>query len=103
MNKQTMAVCGTYCGTCEWKEKTNCPGCLASQSRPFWGQCKIAACAMEKGYAHCGVCPNMPCETLQSAFSEPEHGDNGKRLINLKDWAQSKEQYLILRSLEPKR
>jgi hypothetical protein len=99
MDKQMIGICGTYCGACDWKEKTNCPGCKASQSRPFWGECAIAKCAMDKGYEHCGYCANLPCEKLQDAYNDKEHGDNGERLINLKNWAKGEESYLKLRTL----
>jgi hypothetical protein len=87
MDTQLIGMCGAYCGACEWKEKTNCPGCQAAAGKPFWGACGVAGCALEKGFKHCGSCPQVPCETLQSFFDNPEHGDNGERLENLKAWA----------------
>lgn len=94
-----IGMCGTYCGVCEWKEKTNCPGCQACQGKPFWGECSIAKCSINNEYNHCGHCPNLPCDKLQDAFNNKEHGDNGERLINLKNWANGKETYLKLRML----
>ncbi|MFC2038347.1 hypothetical protein ACFLUG_01055, partial [Chloroflexota bacterium] len=47
-----------------------------------------ATCCSEKGLLHCGLCPDLPCGKLQAAFDEPNHGDNGERLANLKAWAQ---------------
>ena len=41
---------------------------------------------MEKGLNHCGECLNMPCQKLRELFDDPEHGDNGARLRNLKNW-----------------
>ena len=26
MDKKMVAMCGTYCGACEWKDKFNCSG-----------------------------------------------------------------------------
>lgn len=100
MDKQMIGMCGAYCGVCEWKEKTNCPGCQTCQSKPFWGECSIAKCSIGKGYNHCGYCSNLPCDKLQDAFNNEEHGDNGERLINLKNWASGKENYLKLRTLK---
>lgn len=94
MDKNMMAMCGTYCGECEWREKTNCKGCKASQSNMFWGSCQVAKCCIEKGYEHCGFCAELPCDKLQQAFDDPEHGDNGERLINLRNWANGKQEYL---------
>ena len=42
MDPVMIGTCGVYCGVCEWKEKTNCPGCQICQSKPFWGECAIA-------------------------------------------------------------
>ena len=96
MDKRKIGICGTYCGVCEWREQTNCPGCQKSSSQMFWGECIVAKCSIEKGYKHCGHCSELPCEKLQSAFDNPEHGDNGERLINLKAWANGEETYLKL-------
>ena len=96
MDKQMIAMCGAYCGECEWKEKTNCPGCQAAKAKIFWGECKVAKCCIEKGHSHCGHCGSLPCGQLQEAFDNPEHGDNGERLENLKGWAKGRETYLSL-------
>lgn len=100
MDKTMMAMCGTYCGDCEWKEKMNCPGCQAVQSKVFWGECQVAKCSIEKGHTHCGQCKDVPCQSLQSAFEHPEHGDNGERLKNLKAWAAGEDTYLKIRPLK---
>jgi hypothetical protein len=96
MEKELMGMCGTYCAECEWKEPTNCPGCQKSQSQMFWGQCGVAKCAIEKKHHHCGHCSALPCQPLQEAFDNPEHGDNGERLTNLKSWASGNDTYLSL-------
>ena len=88
MDMQLIGMCGAYCGTCEWKTKTNCPGCLTARSKMFWGTCDVAKCTLEKGLQHCGFCPDVPCATLQQYFDNPDHGDNGERLDNLKAWAR---------------
>lgn len=87
MDQAMMAKCGTYCGTCSWKEPCNCSGCKACQGQLFWGTCDKAICCIERGYEHCGFCPDMPCQKLMDLFNDPEHGDNGARLRNLKNWA----------------
>lgn len=98
MKADMMAYCGTYCETCDWKEKMNCKGCKAHASEVFWGTCKIAACAMEKGLSHCGECDDVPCEKLEDAYKDPEHGDNGERLTNLKMWANGQVSMLKVRN-----
>ena len=98
MNKEMMAYCGTYCETCDWKDRMSCRGCKAYGGNVFWGKCKIAICAVNNGYTHCGECTKMPCEILQEAFNNPDHGDNGERIINLRNWAMGKESCLKVRS-----
>ncbi len=87
MDTNMMAHCGTYCTTCEWKEKMNCKGCKMHASDVFWGSCKIASCAIKKNLSHCGECELLPCEMLISAHNTEGHSDNGERLTNLKKWA----------------
>ena len=96
MDKKLAAMCGAYCGDCEWKEKMGCAGCQVSKSDMFWGTCSVAACCAEKDYPHCGMCPDVPCEVLQAAFDHPEHGDKGERLANLKAWAVGEDTYIPL-------
>ncbi|MCB2291170.1 DUF3795 domain-containing protein [Clostridium sp. CS001] len=100
MDKHMIGRCGTYCGVCEWREKTNCPGCQKCNGKPFWGDCSVAKCSIEKGIHHCGHCSDLPCEVLVAAYNTPGHEDNGERLLNLKNWASGKEEYLELRTLK---
>lgn len=86
MDKEMIAFCGSYCGTCEWKDKLGCKGCKASAGNVFWGECDKAKCCIEKGLGHCGECSNLPCDKLKDLFGDPEHGDKGVRLHNLLNW-----------------
>ena len=52
----------------------------------FWGKCDKAICCIEKELEHCGECSDMPCQKLRDLFDDPEHGDHGARLHNLKNW-----------------
>ena len=83
-----IAFCGTYCGVCEWKDKIGCKGCKANRGIMFWGECDKAKCCMEKGLEHCGECSDMPCQKLRDLFDDPEHGECGARLRNLKKWKE---------------
>jgi hypothetical protein len=96
MDRELIGRCGAYCGVCEWKEKTSCPGCQKAKGNMFWGQCLIATCSLEKGIDHCGFCSSLPCDILQQAFEHPEHGDNGERLANLKAWARGEDTYIVI-------
>ena len=68
----------------------------------FYGECGVAKCCYDKGYLHCGFCPDLPCTELQQAFNHPEHGDHGERLANLKNWAKGDETILRLRTFPKK-
>ena len=39
-----------------------------------------------------------PCDKLESAYNDPEHGDNGERLTNLRMWSEGKISTLKVRS-----
>ena len=87
MDRDQIGMCGAYCGICDWKERTGCKGCQHHKGEMFYGTCGVAVCCNGKELLHCGLCPSVPCPTLQQAFDHPEHGDNGERLANLKAWA----------------
>jgi len=99
MDRRLMARRGAYCGDCGWREKMNCPVCQMAKGNMFWGECRIAKCSIEKGIEHCGLCPSLPRNVLQEAFDDPEHGDKGERLANLKAWARGEDSYIRLGTL----
>lgn len=78
------ASCGIDCSLCEYRGKMNCPGCHAVGGKPFWGVCPIAACTAGKGHLHCGYCAEFVCPALHRFAYDPEHGDDGKRIANLR-------------------
>lgn len=80
--------CGLICTGCEYKEKTNCGGCVATQGNPFHGECQLAKCCISKKHNHCGECSDFPCELLVSFSNDEEYGDKpkGKRIEQLKKW-----------------
>lgn len=84
MNTGKISMCGDQCDGCTWKEKTGCRGCHHHRGQMFFGTCDVAVCCSSKHLAHCGYCPDVPCEILKQVFDHPEHGDNGERLANLK-------------------
>ncbi len=94
MDKEQIGMCGAYCGACDWKEETNCPGCQSCKGEMFWGECAVAKCCLEKDITHCGLCSELPCSVLQEFFDHPEHGDNGERLANLNGWANGADTYI---------
>jgi len=81
-----MGRCGFYCGPCGCRTEMGCPGCQATDGKLFWGECEVATCCIAKGYEHCGQCEELPCAVLVEYAHHPEHGDNGKRILNLRAW-----------------
>jgi hypothetical protein len=91
-NKDLMAPCGLYCGTCgvyiatrddnqKFKtvmgnlygtrpEETECLGCMqADPPRKLYAYCKactIRDCVAAKGYYSCHQCAEWPCRRIQS-------------------------------------
>lgn len=102
MDRQQIAMCGAYCGTCKWKAKTGCTGCLACKGDMFWGKCRVAKCCLARGIGHCGLCPEVPCGVLQEFFDNGEHGDNGERLANLRLWAAGQDTFVELGTFPPR-
>lgn len=81
--------CGLSCEGCYYKDAYSCGGCIDTQGHPFHGECPVAICCQDKGFIHCGQCPDMPCELLSQYSNDPEHGDNppGARIKQCKIWA----------------
>lgn len=68
--------CGLKCDGCEYKESCGCGGCIATEGHPFHGECPVARCCQDRGYAHCGECADIPCQLLVSYSSDPVNGDH---------------------------
>ena len=70
--KDLAAACGLYCGYCEYLGD-KCRGCGPVQGKPFWTEqygvevCPLYDCSVnQKKLEHCGLCPELPCETFNS-------------------------------------
>ena len=74
---KTMSCCGTDCSQCSYAG-TNCPGCTASQGRPFYSPdtpCPIYRCAvLENKRPSCASCRELPCSTWH-ATRDPQLTD----------------------------
>ena len=84
--------CGLLCKWCEYREQFNCGGCTAMNGKAPWGHgdCDVAKCCQDKGYAHCGECADMPCENLRGlSYGDDEHNDKpeGARIAVCRAWA----------------
>lgn len=80
--------CGLHCSDCGYKQSHGCGGCIETNGNPFHGKCPVAACCQDKGFHHCGQCPDMPCQLLTDYSCNPEHGDTpaGARIEQCKCW-----------------
>jgi len=82
LDRELLAPCGAYCGSCSYflKERTpHCSACGTHKGHPFWGECKLYACASEHKVEHCGVCSDFPCDLFVEHF-DPESGQKSALL-----------------------
>ena len=87
--------CGLLCKWCKYKEPMNCPGCVTLNGKASWcdDYCDVSKCCVDKGYAHCGECPDVPCENLRGlSYGDDDHNDKpeGARIEVCKTWAKRK-------------
>lgn len=85
----SLSCCGTDCSSCGFFGGL-CRGCNEHQGRVFHAPegraCPIYACAVEdKGLAHCGQCPSLPCSIWQStrdpSFSDEAFAENIRQRV----------------------
>jgi len=83
MEGKIISSCGIVCSDCPAYPE-QCPGCEASAGSPFWTDeagmdvCPLYdCCRAQKGFAHCGLCPQLPCEAFTDlkdpSLNEEEH------------------------------
>ena len=87
------SYCGLLCDGCTYKQSHGCIGCLALKGKTFWGECDVAKCCIKNSYAHCGECPDVPCEKLKGlSYGDDEHNDKpeGARIEICKAWTAHK-------------
>jgi len=89
VNKMIKSRCGCLCDSLKCKEvyKIDCEGCI-NIKQPFWGECPVKTCCENKKLNHCGECEDFPCELLNSFAYDKEHGDNGARIEQCKEWVK---------------
>lgn len=70
INNEAPPPCGWSCGGCQHFKK-GCAGCRQTSGTPFWipkspmDRCPVYECCTDqKGLEHCGLCPDLPCETF---------------------------------------
>lgn len=83
-----LGACGLYCGACEHHLGPRCDDPLAHSDQPdaplcegchghidaamypWCAECTIRACALEKGFDHCGLCDEYPCERFEAMLAD---------------------------------
>jgi len=83
MSNSFMGRCGADCQACLCRTSEGCPGCPATEGKPFWGECAVAVCCISKGHDHCGQCQDFPCTALKECS---ENGDNSDGVRMLEVW-----------------
>jgi len=70
-DKNLIAYCGLYCGSCKSYLKGKCPGCHENNKA---GWCKVRACNIEHGYQSCADCKDftnvMECKKCNNFMSK---------------------------------
>jgi len=89
MNNVIQSLCGLLCVELPCRKQFNCAGCV-NIATPAWGSCKIKSCCEAKNLPHCGQCPEFPCRQLKEFSYDKEHGDNGKRIEQIREWNRIK-------------
>ena len=79
--------CGLLCSAFNCKEQFgfDCKGCAQEKTIP-WGTCAVKVCCEEKKLDHCGLCGEFPCTQLHDFSFDKEHGDNGARIEQCRQW-----------------
>ena len=70
IDKNLIAFCGLYCGTCSKYKKGKCPGCKEN-IKASW--CKIRTCNMDNNFENCTQCTlTKPedCKKLNNAIGK---------------------------------
>jgi ribosomal protein L40E len=92
--KQFASVCGLFCPSCTLyiassddperltkiagmlglpEEEARCLGCSSDVQGPTCRNCKLVACAVERGVEFCAHCTDYPCEELREFQAAMPH------------------------------
>lgn len=79
--------CGGDCSSCEHFISGECKGCLSEEGRcvHLWKEgCEIFRCCKSHDVKFCGLCPEFPCQWLESKIGQWDK-DGIKKLGELKE------------------
>jgi hypothetical protein len=87
--------CGLLCDGCSAKLRGKCPGCIALNGKASWkdAPCTESQCCIDKGFVHCGECPDFPCKGVKGmSCDDGDECDNpkGARLDICRMWNEHK-------------
>jgi hypothetical protein len=93
MTEKIDTRCGLCCADCEFVSSHGCGGCIATTGHAFYGECPVAVCCQNRGFVHCGQCPEIPCELLTQYSCDSENGDTppGARIERCKKWVKNED------------
>ena len=82
--------CGIVCDTQKCKEAwgLDCAGCVNIDKPPWGDSCPVKSCCESRGHEHCGQCSEFPCALLNEFAYDKEHGDNGLRIEQCRQWVK---------------
>ena len=63
-----LTICGLDCEQCAFG--ANCAGCAATGGKPFGGECVLALCCTQNGYAGCAECTADGCSAKKRLADE---------------------------------
>jgi len=75
--------CGLSCVNCEFRERTGCGSCIATNGHPFHGECSVAICCQNKGFLHWIT---LKVQELNSARNGQNKKSNGNSLFGRKKY-----------------
>ena len=96
MKERLDSYCGMYCGACSTE---GCDGCKSLSGETWSPDCKMKACAIDKGIESCCFCSDYPCHHIMAFDSDGYRHHrtalpNGRRLkeVGLAVWLEEQKQ-----------
>ncbi len=87
-NRDEAAVCGLYCGICEYRSENPCTGCMSVEGQPGWVKqldlevCPLYDCCVNENHLqHCGLCDDLPCQLFLESHDPSLNPQEAKKDI----------------------
>lgn len=89
VDKNLVAFCGLYCGSCRSYQTAKCPGCREN-AKASW--CKVRDCGMENGFQSCADCKTVELKDckkynnfISKAFGFIFNSDRSACIVRIKE------------------